>query len=204
MATAWAETRGHAADRAAADSLAAAGRTWVEVALAQVNTRFNAYAQVPDQALWGRREYWATPAETSARGAGDCEDLAIAKYFALLEHGTAEDRLRLVVARLWLPHRRAIEDHMVLAYYPAPGGDPLILDNVERRILPLSRRQDLVAVAGFNRMGWWSVGPGVEQFRGPVVPYADWHDMLARHRGQIPLATSARAVAAVRTGAGLD
>jgi predicted transglutaminase-like cysteine proteinase len=144
-----------------------------------VNARFNGYVQASDEVLWGRREYWATPAEVVSRAAGDCEDLAIAKFFALLERGVPEERLRLV----WLPQRRAIEGHMVLAYYPASGAEPLILDNVEHRILPLSRRTDLLALAAFNRTGWWSVRSGAAQFRGPVVPYPHWHEMMARHVG---------------------
>jgi len=152
-------------------------------ALLGVNARFNGYAQTSDDALWGRREYWATPAEVIARAAGDCEDLAIAKFFALLEHGVAEDRLRLLVGSIWLPERRAIEGHMVLAYYPAPDADPLILDNVERRILPLSQRRDLALVAAFNRTGWWTMASGSTQYRGPTIPLANWHAMMARYLG---------------------
>ena len=39
---------------------------------------------------------------------------------------------------------------MVLAYYPAPGSEPLILDNLEDRVKPASERADLVPVYSFN------------------------------------------------------
>jgi predicted transglutaminase-like cysteine proteinase len=42
------------------------------------------------------------------------------------------------------------EAHMVLAYYPTPQSDPLILDNLEFAVRPASQRTDLVAVYGFN------------------------------------------------------
>ena len=45
--------------------------------------------------------------------------------------------------------------HMVLAYYPSPNAEPLILDNIERTILPASKRKDLLPVYSFNGDGIW-------------------------------------------------
>jgi len=39
---------------------------------------------------------------------------------------------------------------MVLAYYSRPDAEPLILDNLERRVRPASERADLVPVYSFN------------------------------------------------------
>lgn len=52
-----------------------------------------------DRQLWGEEDYWATAAETMARGGGDCEDLAIVKYQALRELGFAPEELALSVGR---------------------------------------------------------------------------------------------------------
>jgi len=38
----------------------------------------------------------------------------------------------------------------VLAYYPAPGAVPLILDNLEDKVRPASERADLIPVYSFN------------------------------------------------------
>jgi len=49
-----------------------------------VNAFFNANVQfIDDQALWDKKDYWATPIEALSVGGGDCEDYAIAKYFTL-------------------------------------------------------------------------------------------------------------------------
>jgi len=49
-----------------------------------VNDFFN--RQIPfveDIVHWRQHDYWATPMETLTSNGGDCEDLAIAKYFTL-------------------------------------------------------------------------------------------------------------------------
>src|SRR5262245_19626552 len=51
--------------------------------LARVNDYFNRARFLPDLQHWGADDYWATPAEFSATHGGDCEDYAIAKYYAL-------------------------------------------------------------------------------------------------------------------------
>ncbi len=111
-----------------------------------VNRFFNRLPAVTDQTHWGVEDYWATPSETLASGGADCEDYAIAKYFALKELGIPIARLRLVYARTW--YSRAA--HMVLAYYPDPQSDPLILDNLQGSILPAAERPDLTPVYSFN------------------------------------------------------
>lgn len=47
-----------------------------------VNDFFNQHIKfVNDINLWGVKDYWVTPLEVLTRGAGDCEDYSIAKYF---------------------------------------------------------------------------------------------------------------------------
>ncbi|MCV5869138.1 transglutaminase-like cysteine peptidase, partial [Escherichia coli] len=93
--------------------------------LAGVNDFFNQLYFVDDIKLWGKTDYWATPLEFLGSNAGDCEDFTIAKYFSLLELGIPDSKMRLIYVK-------AIElnqFHMVLAYYPTPSSEPLILDN---------------------------------------------------------------------------
>jgi predicted transglutaminase-like cysteine proteinase len=52
-----------------------------------------------DLTTWGEADYWASAAETLSRGGGDCEDLAIVKYQALLALGFAPGDLVLSVGR---------------------------------------------------------------------------------------------------------
>jgi predicted transglutaminase-like cysteine proteinase len=42
---------------------------------------------------------WSTPVDTLLTGRGDCKDYAVAKYVALLEIGTAEADVSLVILR---------------------------------------------------------------------------------------------------------
>ena len=76
-----------------------------------------------DLAQYGAPDVWATPLMTFARGAGDCEDYAIAKYVALIEAGVPAEDVRLVIM-----HDRVVrEDHAVVA--ARVEGQWLILDN---------------------------------------------------------------------------
>lgn len=116
--------------------------------LAAVNAHANGVPAALDLDHWQQQEYWATPVEFVASDGGDCEDYAIAKYFALRAAGVPATRLRMTYVRALTGSR--IENHMVLAYYPSPGADPLILDNLDPRVLPVSQRPDLVPVFSFN------------------------------------------------------
>lgn len=116
--------------------------------LDRVNVSLNQYSYSDDQQHWGKLEYWATPAEFVGSGSGDCEDYAIAKYYALRAAGVEVQHLRFVYVRALLDGR--LINHMVLAYYAQPEGDPLVLDNLRDEILPASRRPDLLPVFTFN------------------------------------------------------
>ena len=63
-----------------------------------------------DMEQHGVDDLWSSPLATFQSGFGDCEDLAIAKYVALGEAGTAPDDLRLVIVP-----QRSREFHVVLA-----------------------------------------------------------------------------------------
>ena len=119
--------------------------------LEKVNIFFNRLEFVTDLEHWGKDDFWATPVEFLASGGGDCEDFSIAKYFTLRELGVADERLRITYVKAL----RINEAHMVLTYYPQAGQDPLVLDNLEGKILPASERKDLKPVYNFNGDGLW-------------------------------------------------
>ncbi len=120
--------------------------------LLKVNDFFNRRIRFVDDAdLWGRLDYWATPLEFLARGAGDCEDYSIAKYFTLKELGVPEDKMRLTYVKAI----RLNQAHMVLTYFAAPRAVPIVLDNLIPTIEPADRRTDLLPVYSFNGVGLW-------------------------------------------------
>jgi predicted transglutaminase-like cysteine proteinase len=104
---------------------------------------------VSDQQAWGTEDYWATPAQTLSLGQGDCEDFVIAKYFSLVRMGMPSEKLRLTFVKAI----KQDQAHMVLAYYPSPSEQPLILDNIDPRIRTASERSDLLPVYSFNDLG---------------------------------------------------
>ncbi len=136
-----------------------------------------------DYFVWNKKDYWATPIETMGQRAGDCEDFSIAKYFSLLELGVPMNKLRLVYVRASMPMiggGTAQQAHMVLAYYPRPNADPLVLDNLNKQILPASQRYDLSPVFSFNSAGLWQ-GTG-NQSSGSSL--SRWQDLLSRARAE--------------------
>ena len=114
--------------------------------LQAVNDIINRIPYRTDQEHWGQADYWATPAEAVASDGADCEDYAIAKYYMLKELGVPLERLRITYVRAL----KLSEAHMVLAYYPRADAEPLVMDNVDRRVRPASERTDLVPVYSFN------------------------------------------------------
>lgn len=113
-----------------------------------VNDFFNHKVKFESDAqIWNKNDYWATPMQTLSMKRGDCEDYSIAKYFTLAAAGVSEDKLRLMYVQA-LQYNQA---HMVLAYYPSPEAEPLVLDNLNHEILPASARPDLKPVYSLAR-----------------------------------------------------
>ena len=156
--------------------------------LRRVNEFFNRRIRFgEDQEIWGQSEYWATPMETLGKGAGDCEDFTIAKYFSLLELSVPNERLRLIYvkARLGGPNSKLVQAHMVLAYYPTPDAEPFVLDNLITEIRPASRRPDLIPIFSFNSQGiWQGAEAGSEPGSGGVGRLSRWQELLARARAE--------------------
>jgi predicted transglutaminase-like cysteine proteinase len=163
--------------RATAESIPAASRSAGDLDLLRSVNRFiNMLPGAEDIANWGVEDYWATPAEAFASGGADCEDYAIAKYFALRELGVPLTRLRLVYAKT----PRANEAHMVLAYYFERQGDPLILDNLENDIRPGSQRPDLTPVYFFNEEDLVLPRAGQPTVRATANSNRKWQEVVER------------------------
>jgi predicted transglutaminase-like cysteine proteinase len=152
--------------------------------LRRVNDFFNRRIRFKeDSEIWGTLDYWATPLEVLGRAQGDCEDFAIAKYVTLGLLGVPAEKLRLtyVKARIGGPQSAVVQAHMVLSYYPAPGGEPLVLDNLISDIRPASRRADLTTAFGFNAEGLWVGGATPRAARG-APQLSKWQSVLVRMR----------------------
>ncbi|MFN3861000.1 MAG: transglutaminase-like cysteine peptidase [Roseateles sp.] len=150
--------------------------------LKDINDFFNRrLAFREDAQTWGVPDYWASPLEALERRAGDCEDYAIAKYFALTASGVPSARLRMVYVRARIQGQSLA--HMVLAYYAQPGDEPLILDNLRPEVLPASQRSDLTPVFSFNTEGLWQ-GVGQVTQGDPLVRLSLWRDLVAKVRAE--------------------
>ena len=134
--------------------------------------------------IWGQVDYWASPLEMMEKGAGDCEDFAIAKYFSLAALGMPVQKLRLVYVRAQIGGAGGtVQAHMVLAYYPAPNAEPLILDNLISDVRPASRRPDLSPVFSFNSEGLWQ-GVGSQAAGDPSARLSRWREVLVKARAE--------------------
>jgi predicted transglutaminase-like cysteine proteinase len=92
--------------------------------LGEVNRAINlAIRSVSDEAQYGQTDVWSPPLASFIRGAGDCEDYAIAKFAALRLVGIAPGDLRILIMRDTVRG----EDHAVAA--ARLDGRWLTLDN---------------------------------------------------------------------------
>jgi predicted transglutaminase-like cysteine proteinase len=150
--------------------------------LKAVNDFFNrrlAYKEDIDN--WGLQDYWASPLESLGKGAGDCEDYAIGKYFTLVALGMPHSKLRMVYVRASMPDApQGYVPHMVLAYYPQADAEPVVLDNLLTDIRPAGRRPDLTPVFSFNAEGLWQGVGGVRASGDPLVRLSKWREVLTR------------------------
>lgn len=125
---------------------AAAGLRQVEMVNSWVNSRLRF---VDDRQ---GRDSWASASQSLQRGAGDCEDYAIAKMQLLEAAGFDRHAMFLVIARDLV--RQA--DHAVLAV--RVGSDLMVLDNMTDRVLPSSEVSDYRPIMSFNAYGRWTHG----------------------------------------------
>ena len=144
-----------------------------------VNDFMNQTTFISDIKHWGKEDYWATPIEFLSTNGGDCEDYSIAKYFTLRALGVPDEKLRITYVKELVVYNEA---HMVLAYFPTPDSEPLVLDNINKTIRPASARNDLLPVYSFNGSNLWLAKEqtGRAQSVGGSDRIGHWRDLQAR------------------------
>lgn len=124
---------------------------------------------ISDATEWGKHDYWATAAQTLAKGAGDMEDRAIVKMHALRALGFNPNDLFLTLARdrvggpITVLTARLNGRYFIL---DDTGGTPFLVD---------SRRNEFDPILSF---GWTSAW--VHKRLAPATPVAALRKPLAR------------------------
>jgi|GEM_PF-23393 len=149
--------------------------------LTAVNAFFNHQLRYEEDIdLWHEEDYWATPVQSLWKGAGDCEDYAIAKYFSLRRLGVPAEKLLITYVKALRLNRA----HMVLTYYPSPTAMPLVLDSLIDAIEPADQRTDLLPVYAFNGEGLWLPGAQGNTRAGDTKRLSRWQDLLRKMRAE--------------------
>jgi predicted transglutaminase-like cysteine proteinase len=148
--------------------------------LEKVNAFFNQMRFASDEEIWHQNDYWATRMEFIGKGAGDCEDFVIAKYFTLKQLGVPSSKLFFTYVKAIKFHQA----HMVLTYFETPTSVPLVLDNINFKILPATQRSDLAPVYSFNGDALYLAK---QQGLGQIVPSGmqknkKWFDLVDKIR----------------------
>lgn len=97
--------------------------------LRKVDSYFNKIPYALDKDVYGKDDYWASPAEFLSKGAGDCEDFVLAKYFALQDLGWDENKMHIVL--LW-DEKEKIHHAVLLVRHEE---QEWLLDNGNRRLM---------------------------------------------------------------------
>jgi len=112
-----------------------------------INDFFNKVRYSTDRKIWNKKDYWATPYEFLAKDRGDSEDFVFAKYFTLVEE------LNIKPSKFFFTYVKSKKkkvSYMVLTYYKTKNSMPIILDSINYKALPASKRQDIVPIYSFS------------------------------------------------------
>ncbi len=116
--------------------------------LGEINRAINlAIRPVSDLAQYGAIDVWSSPLNTFAKGAGDCEDYAIAKFVALRLAGIAAEDVKLLILRDTLRN----QDHAVVA--ARLDGRWLTLDNRRMAMVEDAQLRDVLPTFLIDRDG---------------------------------------------------
>ncbi|WP_442107879.1 transglutaminase-like cysteine peptidase [Pseudomonas sp. NUPR-001] len=145
--------------------------------LQRVNDFFNRTIRYgEDIDVWKQSDYWASPMQTVEKGMGDCEDFALAKFFTLQLLGIADSQLRMVYAT----QTATQQAHMVLGYWANEQAEPVLLDNLEKAMLPISQRNDLNVKFAFDERNLFSFDHARLQWVSGVDQLPNWQPLLQR------------------------
>ncbi|WP_293866195.1 transglutaminase-like cysteine peptidase [uncultured Alsobacter sp.] len=105
-----------------------------------------------DEEVWGVSDYWASPGEAASKGAGDCEDFAIAKFGMLRAMGVSGDLMRIAVVK---DLRKGI-GHAILVV--RVGGVSWVLDNQALDVRPDTAVTGYMPLYTVGTQGAWVHG----------------------------------------------
>jgi len=146
--------------------------------LGEINRAINlAIRPMGDLEQYGAIDVWSSPLATLSRGAGDCEDYAIAKFVALQRAGISPDDLRIVIMRDTIRG----DDHAVAA--ARLDGQWLTLDN--RRMAMIEDAQ----VRNY-RPSFVLDRDGVKRYEEAPMPVLGDRNLISQATGRFGLATS--------------
>ena len=151
---------------------------WIKHRLLITHDFYNRIIYTQDMTLWGQKDYWATPEEVLRRFKGDCEDIAIAKYFSLLRQGMPSERLRLVY--LLLPSTNPKIYHLVLEYHHEDGRI-YVLDNRYNQIYQANEAHHDQTVVSFDLHNMWI---DEQRIGDSQMRMKKWGALLERYRTQ--------------------
>ena len=90
--------------------------------------------------------------------------------------GVSEQKLKITYVKAL----QLGKTHMVLTYTDKPGDEPLVLDNLNKSIMPASERHDLIPIFSFNGTELWMAqqrGQGESTESSRLKP---WRNLLKR------------------------
>lgn len=125
----------------------------LHVKLEAVNQYLNGINPRYDDPTKANVDIWSTRGEFLSGAGGDCEDYTIAKYYTLKDLGIAPSKMCLLAVK----EKYIGGDHMVLSVWLDDTKEPIVLDNLSFRILPLSKRTDLKADFCLNEEGSFTI-----------------------------------------------
>ncbi len=148
--------------------------------LTRLNLYLNGLLPQYDSVVNQKEDYWETPKEFLRRGYGDCEDYAIIKYYSLIRLHFPKEKLFLTIVK----EKHSAGNHMVLTYFEQNKTDPLVLDNLSFKILPLSQRSDLKAELFINETGVYAFDgvKGLYKVANRYKPFEELQQRVANNR----------------------
>ena len=102
-----------------------------------------AFPYQTDAQTWGQSDRWVTIPELAAKGAGDCEDYAIAKYWLLRSMGFPAQNLQVVVLA---DTRRQVYHAILVAHH---NGTAYVLDNLSSAVRVDTSLRNYVPIMSF-------------------------------------------------------
>jgi len=115
--------------------------------LKTINDFFNKVKYSSDKSVWNKKDYWATPFELLVKDKGDSEDFVFAKYFTLV-NDLQMDQNKFLFTYVKLKKKNI--SYMVLTYYETKKSIPYILDSINYKVLPATKRPDIVPIYSFS------------------------------------------------------